>query len=154
MRRNDREVMEKQQIEEIISKADVCRIAMADGNKPYIVTMNFGYVAGTAPRLYFHCAPQGKKLDILRKNSHVCFEMDIDHQLFKGGKGCDWGMKFSSIVGYGNISVITETKAKVEALNCIMDHYEGGGSYIYDEKMVDKTTILMLEITEMTAKKC
>lgn len=154
MRRNDREMTEREKIEEIINKADVCRIAMADGNVPYIVTMNFGYMAEPKRKLFFHCAPQGRKLDILRKNNYVCFEMDIDHQIFKGGKGCDWGMKFSSIVGYGNITIITESSAKIEALNCIMDHYDGGGNYSYDERMVGKTTILMLDITEMTAKKC
>ena len=45
MRRNDREISGNQEVEEIIQKADVCRLAFATDNVPYIVTMNFGYVS-------------------------------------------------------------------------------------------------------------
>jgi len=47
------------EVEEIIQKADVCRIAFANDNFPYIVTMNFGYSAKPSGSLYFHCAPKG-----------------------------------------------------------------------------------------------
>ena len=43
MRRADREISGTEEVEEIIRKADVCRIAFANENIPYIVTMNFGY---------------------------------------------------------------------------------------------------------------
>ena len=46
MRKQDKEVTDIQLIEEIISRSDVCRIAFADNNIPYIVTMNFGYSGG------------------------------------------------------------------------------------------------------------
>jgi nitroimidazol reductase NimA-like FMN-containing flavoprotein (pyridoxamine 5'-phosphate oxidase superfamily) len=154
MRRKEYSVTEQKQIEEIISKADVCRIAIANGNTPYIVTMNFGYSPEGKGRLYFHCAPEGRKLDMIRLNNHVCFEMDVDHVMYKGGNGCDWGMKYSSIVGYGNITVIADAEQKIKALNCIMDHYGGTGSYTYDEKTLARTKTLVLEITEMAAKKC
>ncbi|MBK7713136.1 MAG: pyridoxamine 5'-phosphate oxidase family protein [Bacteroidales bacterium] len=43
MRRKDREISETSELEQIISESDVCRVAFADNNIPYIVTMNFGY---------------------------------------------------------------------------------------------------------------
>ncbi|HZK61118.1 MAG TPA: pyridoxamine 5'-phosphate oxidase family protein, partial [Anaerovoracaceae bacterium] len=138
----------------IIMKADVCRIALANGNFPYIVTMNFGYAPGPEPWLYFHCASEGKKLDMIRKNNFVCFEMDTGHKLYKGTNGCDWGMKYSSIVGYGNISIVAEKEEKRVGLNCIMNHYGGEWEYSYDEKVLERTTILRLDITEITGKKC
>jgi nitroimidazol reductase NimA-like FMN-containing flavoprotein (pyridoxamine 5'-phosphate oxidase superfamily) len=153
MRRNERETSDIQKIEEIILKADVCRIAIANGNLPYIVTMNFGYSDGDHRCLYFHCAKEGKKLDMIRENNFVCFEMDTDHQLYIGVKGCEWGMKYSSVVGYGNISIVTEKESKETGLNCIMTHYGGEGDYIYDEKVLERTTILKLDIKEITGKK-
>jgi nitroimidazol reductase NimA-like FMN-containing flavoprotein (pyridoxamine 5'-phosphate oxidase superfamily) len=153
MRRNDREISDNQKVEEIIQKADVCRIAFASSNVPYIVTMNFGYVSHPLKTLFFHCAPVGKKLNMIRQNNYVCFEMDTDHQILKGAKGCDWGMKFSSIVGYGNISVVTEKAERIRGLNSIMAHYGGEGEYTYDDKVLEKTTILMLKILEMTGKR-
>jgi nitroimidazol reductase NimA-like FMN-containing flavoprotein (pyridoxamine 5'-phosphate oxidase superfamily) len=79
--------------------------------------------------------------------------MDIDHQMFRGKKSCDWGMKFRSIIGYGNISVVTEHDERILGLNSIMTHYGGDGEYSYDDKVLEKTTILSLKILEMTGKK-
>jgi len=153
MRRNDREISGIKEVEEIIRKADVCRIAFANDNVPYIVTMNFGYANHPDQNLFFHCANEGRKLEMIRRNNYVCFEIDIDHKLFKGKKGCDWGMKYSSIIGYGNISIIREKEEKIKGLNCIMAHYGGEGEYLYDENVLEQTTILRLEIREMTGKK-
>lgn len=158
MRRNEREVSDIEMIEEIIKKADVCRIALANENTPYIVTMNFGYINYPERRLFFHCANEGRKLEMIRKNSYVCFEMDTDHRIDTGEgkddrKGCNWGMKYSSVVGYGNISIITEKEAKKKALDCIMKHYGDDNEYFYDEKVLAKTTVLRLDINEITGKK-
>lgn len=153
MRRNDREISDIQEIEEIILKADVCRLAIANNNVPYIVTMNFGYTSDPKQSLFFHCANEGKKLDMIRQNNYVCFEMDTDHHLTKGTRGCDWGMRFRSILGYGNISIVTEKEERIIGLNCIMAHYGGEGEYVYEEKVLEQTTILRLDILDMTGKK-
>ena len=154
MRRKEKDASDIEQIEEIIRKADVCRIALANGNIPYIVTMNFGYTGVPDQKLYFHCAAQGRKLEMIKNNNWVCFEMDVDHQLYGGIKGCDLGMKFSSVVGYGNISIITEKEEVRTGLNFIMSHYAGEMEYSFDEKLIEKTTILRLDIVGMTGKKC
>jgi uncharacterized protein len=154
MRRKERNIPEIELIEDIILKADVCRIALADKNVPYIVTMNFGYTCDPERRLYFHCAREGRKLEMIRKNSYVCFEMDIDHQLYQGSKGCDWGMKYRSVIGYGNISIISSKEDKTAGMNSIMKHYGGGKEFTFDDAVFEKTTILRLDITEMTGKKC
>ena len=158
MRRSDREVSETEAIEEIINKADVCRLALANDNTPYIVTMNFGYIKNPGQILYFHCANSGRKLEMIRKNNFVCFEMDIDHQIYAGEvkdvrNGCNWGMKYKSVVGYGNISIISEKQAKKTGLDCIMNHYTDEQEYFYNEDVLANTTVLRLDITEITGKK-
>jgi uncharacterized protein len=153
MRRKEREISGLADIELIISVADVCRIAIANDNTPYIVTMNFGYKEGQNPCLYFHCANEGRKLDMIRSNNYVCFEMDTDHVIYKGEKGCDWGMKFSSVVGYGKIFRVEDGSEKLNGLGIIMDHYGGKGSYSFDEQVLARTTVLRLEISQMTGKR-
>jgi nitroimidazol reductase NimA-like FMN-containing flavoprotein (pyridoxamine 5'-phosphate oxidase superfamily) len=152
MRRKEREISDKALIESVIRKSDVCRVAFADNNIPYIVTLNFGYSGGEKPGLYFHCAPEGRKLEMMKKNSHVCFQMDTDHHLTKGDKGCDWGMKYKSIIGYGKLSVVGNEEGRKKGLDLIMDQYGGSGKYDYDPKVFSRTIILFLEITEITAK--
>jgi nitroimidazol reductase NimA-like FMN-containing flavoprotein (pyridoxamine 5'-phosphate oxidase superfamily) len=131
---------------------------MADSNTPYIVTMNFGYTSQPEQRLFFHCANEGRKLEMIRKNKYVCFEMDIDHEIYvrpekNAIKGCNWGMKYTSIVGYGNISIITDKETKKTGLDSIMKHYGNENEYFYDEKVLANTTVLRLDITEITGKK-
>ncbi len=154
MRRKEREVTDYHEITDIITRADVCRIALANDNIPYIVTMNFGFTDSPERLLYFHCAHTGKKLDMIRRNSYVCFEVDTDHSVISGSKGCDWGMKYRSVIGYGNISIVTEKAERLTGLNCIMHHYGGENEYTYDENIINRTTILRLVIKEMTGKKC
>lgn len=152
MRRKERQIVNIINIESIIVKCDVCRIAFADYNTPYIVTMNFGYLAGEKSFLYFHCAPEGRKIDLIARNNYVCFEMDTDHMLYTAEKGCDWGMNYSSIVGYGRISIVSDTEEKQKGLDCIMEHYSGKKGFIYDEKIMSKTAVLRIDIEELTCK--
>jgi uncharacterized protein len=153
MRKTEKEVTDSIEIESIINDSDVCRIAFAVKEIPYIVTLNFGYVGGDEKKLYFHCANEGRKLDMIRKNNYVCFEMDCDHQLTPGKKACDFGMKYKSIIGYGNITIIEGSEEKMIGFNAIMSHYVNGGSLNYDKTLVDGSTILRLDIQEFTGKK-
>lgn len=153
MRRKEREITGIDEIEAIISRCDVCRIAFADDNTPYIVTMNFGYSGGTVKKLFFHSAGYGRKIEIIKKNNHVCFEMDTDHDLKTGLKACDWSMKYSSIIGWGDIFPVVENEEKIEGLNSIMSHYSNLTEFTYKQDVFNKTTILKLIIKTMTGKK-
>ncbi len=153
MRRKDREITDITEMESVIKASDVCRVAFADGNIPYIVTMNFGYSGGEKPCLYFHGASSGRKIEIIGKNNYVCFEMDTDHELYGGDKGCDWGMRFRSIVGYGHICIVEDDSEKKKGLDLLMYHYTGMNGFMYDEKNMKGTKVLRLDILEMTGKK-
>jgi len=153
MRRKEREISAIDEIEAIIERCDVCRIALTDENTPYIVTMNFGFSGGTERILYFHTAAEGRKIDIIRKNNHACFEMDTDHYLIRGREACDFSMKYSSIVGWGDVFFVTDREEKEEGLNTIMKHYSEQTSFSYKPDVLDRTTILKLVINKMTGKR-
>ncbi len=122
MRRKDREIKDQSEIMTILQNADVCRLAMSMNNVPYIVTMNFGLKNG-GTSLYFHCAGEGKKIDILKNNNLVCFQADIQHEFFLHEIACSCSMKYRSVLGMGRITFVTEWSEKVEALQTIMMHY-------------------------------
>jgi uncharacterized protein len=153
MRKKDREIKDAKELEEILQKADVCRIAFAVDKTPYIVTMNFGYIWKDHLTLYFHCAKEGKKLDLMEMNNKVCFQTDIDHEIVKAENACDWGMKYRSIVGLGLLESIAEENEKKKGLDSIMDHYGFNGKKEYDEKVLNMTEVLRLTVMEFTGKK-
>ena len=75
MRRKDREITDFDEIVAIMRKCDVCRLALNDGDFPYIVPLNFGLeVRGDRVFLYFHAAKEGKKLDLIARDNRATFE--------------------------------------------------------------------------------
>ena len=148
MRRRDKEITDKGELEEIIAKSNVCRLAMCDGDKPYIVPLCFGKKGNC---LYFHSARKGKKIDILKKNPSVCFEFEIFAQVIKSAEACKWGMKFRSVIGYGKAEFIENDAQKIKAFDIIMNQY-GESSPVYEEKPLKAATIIRVEIESMTGK--
>ena len=149
MRRKDKAIVELAEIEEILRKALVCRLGLTDGNRPYIVPLSFGFQNNN---LYFHSAPEGKKIEMLRKNSKVCFEFDLDHQLVADEEACKWGMKYRSVIGFGKASIIEDIREKREGLNAILEHYSGR-TFDYPEAAVNGTLVIKVEIESVTGKK-
>jgi len=148
VRRRDKEITDQAQIKDILDRASVCRIALCDNNVPYIVPVNFGY-AGDC--LYIHCASEGRKVDILRRNPKVCFEVDIDHALVAGATPCSYTFNYRSVIGFG-IAVFVENAAKKrKGLDAIVKHYSGSHSSYSDDALA-KVTILKIEIESMTGK--
>ena len=149
MRRKEKEITDKSEIESIIRKSLVCRLGLADAGRPYIVPLCFGYKNNC---LYFHSAKEGRKIDILKRNNEVCFEFDDDLQVQVGKAACDWGMQYRSVIGYGRASIIEDPEEKHRALDVIMAQY-GDGPFEYSEKAFKKTLVIKVEIETMTGKK-
>ena len=148
MRRNDREIKDIKEINGIIRRCRVCHLAMCDDGQPYIVPLNFGY---DGRFLYFHCAPEGRKIDIIKRNDRVCFEFDILHDIVTAEKACDWGATYESVIGSGTAEIISDLKAKKEALKCIMCQY-GSDASDFSEEIMKKTLILRVRILEISGK--
>lgn len=85
MRRRDREITDISVMESIIRDSSVCRMGLCDGDRPYVVPMNFGYRDG---KVYMHSALEGKKLDIIRKNPDVCLEFETDLEIVRAEEAC------------------------------------------------------------------
>ena len=148
MRRSDKEITDKKAIEDIILRSKVCKLAMCDENMPYIVPLCFGFKNNT---LYFHSAPKGKKIEILKKNPNVCFEFEILTQVIKSAKACKWGMKYRSVIGFGRAGFISDDDSKRQAFDIIMNQY-ADGSFIYEDVLLKSTVIIKVEIHSMTGK--
>ncbi len=148
MIRKDKEIIELKEIESIIHRSKVCRLAICDESYPYIVPLCFGYSNHT---LYFHSASAGKKIDLLKKNTRVGFEFDIDHKVKKSDKACHWGMQYKSVVGFGKATFILEPALKKKALDIIMQQYTKV-PYQFKESKIKGTAVIKVEIEQITGK--
>lgn len=152
MRRKDREITDFQEIINIIKQCDVCRIALNDGDFPYIVPLNFGLdVQGEQVFFYFHCAMEGKKLDLIARDNRATFEMDCDHNfiLYEERMSCTMG--YASVMGHGTIETVPE-EDKYQALKILMRQYHAE-DFQFNTDMMKVTTVLKMTVTDMTAKR-
>lgn len=133
------------EIERIIAKCSFCSLAMVDAaNKPYVINMNFGYRDKT---VYFHCAPTGKKIDILKNNPHVSVGFSCDHELrFQNSDvACSYSMKYRSVLGYGKVEFVTDALEKTSALDIIMKQYTES-EYRYSDPAIENVCVFKVEL--------
>ena len=150
MRRSEREIKDPQAVRAIMEEARVCRIGLSDGGMPYVVPMNFGLGENC---IYLHCAAEGKKLDIIRRNDRVCFEMDLFREVILGQSACGCSARYESVIGFGRAAIVGEPSEKRAALDRIMEHYGVQGKFIYPDDILEKTTVIRIAIESLTAKR-
>jgi hypothetical protein len=148
MRRSEREIKDRAVIDAIIRQCLVCRLGLSDGEEPYVVPLCFGY---DGEALYFHSASEGRKIDILRKNSRICFEFDIPEGMREAEQGCRWGIKYRSVIGFGTAEIVDDQEGKRRALEIVMAQYSGK-EYIFPEDVVTKTAGIKVVIARVTGK--
>ncbi|NLG25795.1 MAG: pyridoxamine 5'-phosphate oxidase family protein [Clostridiales bacterium] len=155
MRRADREIADFAEILSILDRCLVMRLAMVDGDLPYLVPLNFGWEAeGEALTLYFHSAQAGRKLDILRKNPNVCFEVDLDHRVVEGRRACEYGFAFASAIGQGVAEMLDDPAEKKRGLDAIMRRLAGDGPHTYDDAVLARTAVVRVRVSQLAGKRC
>jgi len=150
MRRKEKEITDKKEIEQIFKDAQVCRLGLFDDKVPYIVPLNFGYKDNT---LYFHSALVGRKIDILKNNPDICFEIDIPGEVISSEEACSWSMNYRSIIGHGKVVFISAADEKLKAFDIIMSHYSGKTDWTIGAKMIKATSVFKVKIEDISAKK-
>lgn len=148
MRRKEKQIIKTADIEQILKQAQVCRLGFVDNNVPYIVPMNYGY---QDQALYFHSAPEGRKIDLIRANPLVCFEVDELVKMNKAARACDWGVSFKSVIGTGTARILETPAEKKAGLDIIMAQYSDR-SFTYPDEMLEKTAVINVIVQEMTGK--
>lgn len=155
MKRNERAVTDRAAIEDIIKGCPVCRLALSDEPAPYIVPMSFGHtLEGDTLTLYFHCAQDGKKTDLIKKNPTVGFEMDqLIKVIGKHDIACTYTCAYESVIGTGTVSFITGHDEKREALLAILEQLTGRRIFAFNDAMIEKTTVFRVISKDFTVKR-
>ncbi len=149
MLRGEKKIQDGNLIKTILTKALICRIGLADENHPYVVPMCFVH-AGDA--IYLHAAPEGRKIEILKQNAAVCFEVESDVAIVPADSPCGWGMQYRSVVGFGKATFVDNPEEKIAAFDLLMEKYSGRGGWTYPDKAVRRTTIIRIGIEQITGK--
>lgn len=153
MRRKDREITDSDKINEIISSCFCCRLGFCDSGTAYIVPLSFGFAEKSGVRtFYFHSAKEGRKIDLIKKNPAVGFELDTGYRIKEGNTACSCTAGFQSVIGNGSVSFVTDQTEKEEALREIMKQNTGRKDWEFVPAAVNSVCIFKLEVSEMSCK--
>ena len=152
MTKRERQITDEKQILHILDTAKVLHLGLAVNNEPYVVPMNYGYCLEDGKLvLYLHSAVRGKKLDMIRANSRVFFEMDCDLVPFEGKVPCQYGLVYSSVMGRGTASIVEDVEEKMKAMTILMKT-QTGKDFEFNERLVSIVAVIRIDVEEYTAK--
>lgn len=154
------EIKDKKIINEILKNSEFGTLALCIDTKPYSIPLNFVELNG---EIFFHGAKNGKKIEIIKKNSNASFSIVEDISLlpsyFSNDKGnaCPATHLFKSIIIDGKIEFIEEYEKKAQALQTLMEKLQKEGNYIplnheMYKKAINSTCLYKLIPTQTTAK--
>ncbi len=137
----------------VVDACDCCRLGLVDGDGAYIVPMNFGWEQrGGALTLYFHCAPEGKKLRLLRTQTRAAFEMDTAHAFVRREDACGCTMRYQSVMGRGDICTVEQPAERAHAMARIVAHYAPERSDAVRADALEATVLLRLDVDDWSCK--
>lgn len=152
MRRSDREVCGTAEIADILSRCDSLALAMNDDGYPYVIPMSFGFkTEGERFTLFLHCATEGKKLELIRKDNRVAFEADCSHRLIINREGGHCTTEYESAAGTGR-AYFAQGSLKEEGLNILMRHY-AGTDFVFNTAAVPRTEVICIDVETITGKR-
>ncbi len=146
-----KEIVRKEEMLDVIKQCKFCHVGFVDGDMPYVLGFNFGY---EDHKIYLHCAKEGKKLDILRKNNNVCVMFDTGHEFFHRHEhvACSYRMRYKSVMVTGKAYFVDNYDEKVKGLQILMKQYSDK-HFEFSKPSVDNVVIIRIEIEKMTGRK-
>lgn len=150
--KRERQVTDPEQILHILDTGKVLRLGLSVKDEPYVVPMNYGYTMEDGRlTLYLHSSVKGRKLDMLRANPRVFFEIDCDHQPFEGQVACQYGMVYSSLMGRGTAAIVEDVEEKKQAMSILMKT-QTDKDFTFNERLVSIVAVIRIDVAEYTAK--
>lgn len=152
MTRREREVTDINEIIKILDKSKVLHLGLVDGDEPYVVPMNYGYefIDGKLI-IYLHGARRGRKIDIMRVNPKVFFELECDIVPFEGDIACNYGITYASVMGRGVAEILEAPEEKMHGLSVLMKT-QTKKDFEFNEKLVSVVSVIKITTLDFTAK--
>jgi nitroimidazol reductase NimA-like FMN-containing flavoprotein (pyridoxamine 5'-phosphate oxidase superfamily) len=145
------------EMEQILQKAEVGRLALCKNSTPYIIPLNFAYLKG---KVGFHCDWKGKKLDIMSQNPNCCFEVDeyVGEVNYHYDALCH--LDYDSVIASGKARIEKDPDAIWEFFQVLHAKYkeiyrkpiENGGK-VFDRKRVSEACCVIIDVEELTGRR-
>jgi nitroimidazol reductase NimA-like FMN-containing flavoprotein (pyridoxamine 5'-phosphate oxidase superfamily) len=150
MRRQDRQ-LSRAEAEAILAQGLYGFLAINAGDD-YGYGVPFSYVYQDN-QIYLHCAHEGKKLNLMRRNNKVSFCVvtgaePLPHK---------YSMKYRSAMAFGKAVEVDDKEEKLAALIALVEKYYTDQDHIEKGKVkaaesLDKTLVIRIAVEHLTGK--
>ena len=152
MRRKEKAIESIEEMKYILQTVKHITIAMCEDNVPYLVTLSHVYDS-EQHRIYFHCASEGKKIDILKKNNIIWGQALMDEGYVQGS--CDH--LYATTQFKGKVTFIEDFEEKKAALQEMIRKLDNKPEEIekaqLTEKSITRVAIGKIDIEYMSGKR-
>lgn len=147
VRRQDR-LLDESRAWELLAGGEYGYLSLVDAKDAYGIPMNYVW---NEDHIYFHCAPQGRKLRIIEANDSA--SLCVVGPTFVESAG--FTTSYESIVVSGRIEIVTDDGQRMKALELLVDKYspdhkDQGKKYA--EKSFGRTALLRLRVETVSGK--
>lgn len=151
MRRHDREITDFDEITDVLTRCDTIRLGIYAGQFPYVVPLSFGFEAcGKSLKIYFHCAKEGRKIELIKANPCVCAEADVLHGYVDTGHSVT--ADYESVIMTGTVTPVEGAEA-VKGLELLLKHCRVEGYSAEACAARGITAVYRLDVSEISGKR-
>jgi nitroimidazol reductase NimA-like FMN-containing flavoprotein (pyridoxamine 5'-phosphate oxidase superfamily) len=146
------------EMEEVLKRTEIGRIALCDGSVPYMVPLNFIYHEG---KIAFHCSLEGKKLNLIAKNPNCCFEVDEFMGKVSDHYATRCHLDYDSVLAFGKARIERNEEERIRLLQLFGEKYDeryrrpvpDGGLKIGKNKPIDNCYCVVIDVEELTGRR-
>ena len=151
-------IKSRDKIIQFLNEEKTGRISSIDENGyPQIIPMNFVLIKES---IYMHSHIRGEKLENIKRNSKVGFEVDknlefLPSYFFDPNDASLADTLYISVVIKGQAQIVNDVNEKVLALNALMKKYQPEGRYepmSNDMKVLEAVAVIKIIPNEMNGK--
>jgi len=152
IRRKDKAITDIREMRKILRTAQYVTLAMCSNDEPYLVSLSHGYDE-ERNCIYFHCAKEGKKIDILKANNLVWGQAIADHGYVQGA--CDH--LYATTQFRGRVTFVEDIEDKEHALRVMIESLDDNAEEIIEKQLtpesIQRVTIGRVDIDYLSGKK-
>lgn len=150
MLRKERQ-MSDEDAREFLMGGRVGRLAVNDGDTPYVVPFIF-FFDEKKNEILLHCAKKGRKIRAISSNNRVCFEVDEMKEIISVDAPCEFDLAYRSVLVEGRATLMTDDMDKADALNKIFKKYAPNHGGAISKEMAKGTLTIRISIDSLVGK--
>ncbi|HTY75261.1 MAG TPA: pyridoxamine 5'-phosphate oxidase family protein [Candidatus Nanoarchaeia archaeon] len=152
LRRTDKGIADPTEIKAILHEAKFVTLALSIDDEPYLATLSHGFDE-LKNCIYFHCAKEGRKVDIMRANPRVWGQALVDGGYQQGR--CDHLYKTAQF--HGKVTFIDSASERKHALEVMIRHLDNNPETIVSKQVTEhslnRVLIGRIDIDFLSGKK-